>query len=96
MGYKLRMSRLDSAFVRFSAALDALDAAVQRRLKREEAGHAALRDISLLREEKSRLHAELERMRSECNAHEALNDHVAGRLDGAIREIRAALEPENA
>jgi chromosome segregation ATPase len=90
------MSRLDSALARFSEALEALDRMVQARLAAEDALPAAERQIAELRADKVRLEAELERLAEERRRLEGLNDHVAGRLDTAIRDIRAVLAVEAA
>jgi predicted nucleic acid-binding Zn-ribbon protein len=90
------MSRLDSSLARFSAALDALERVAQARLSAEDQLPAAQKLIAELQADKARLEDELERLLDERDRLEGVNDHVAGRLDGAIRDIRAALATEAA
>ena len=90
------MSRLDSALARFSAALDALERAAQARLASEDALPAAQKLIDTLQADKARLERELERLTDERLRLENVYDEIAGRLDGAIRGIRAALATEAA
>lgn len=88
------MSRLDSALVRFSAALDALEQAAQARLRAEDQLPAALAQIAALKADKAQLEAELEALLDERERLEGVNDAVATRLDTAIRDIRSALATE--
>jgi Domain of unknown function (DUF4164) len=57
---------------------------------------AAQRLIAELRTDNARLEEELARMLVERERLEGVNDEVAGRLDTAIRDIRAALATEAA
>jgi predicted nucleic acid-binding Zn-ribbon protein len=90
------MSRLDSALARFSAALDSLERAAQTRLTSEDQLPALRKTIVQLQADKARLEAELARLADERARLEGVNDEVAGRLDTAIRDIRAALATEAA
>lgn len=87
------MSRLDSAIARFTQALERLEAAVKR-----GNGHALspfdeglAKELNALKEDRARLADELTRLNVEKVALEGFTDEVAGRLEGAIREIRAVL-----
>lgn len=90
------MSRLDSALARFSAALDALEAIAHARLAAEDALPGAQRLIAELKADKVRLEAELDRLYAERARLDGVNDEVAGRLDAAIGDIRAALAADAA
>jgi hypothetical protein len=85
------MSRLDSAVARFSTALDRLDAALTQREAKLRLDETLVRELAGLKDDRLRLAAELERLNSEKVALEGFTDEVAGRLEGAIREIRAVL-----
>ena len=86
------MSRLDSAIARFTAALERLEGIAKR-------GNGPLapldeglsKELNALREDRARLADELTRLNVEKIALEGFTDEVAGRLEGAIREIRAVL-----
>lgn len=87
------MTRLDSAIHRFTTALERLEAAVRR-----GNGHAMspfddglARELNALKEDRARLADELSRLNVEKVALEGFTEEVAGRLEGAIREIRAVL-----
>jgi predicted nucleic acid-binding Zn-ribbon protein len=90
------MSRLDSALARFSEALEALDRVVQTRLAADDALPAAERQIATLKADKAQLETELARLTAERRRLEGLNDHVAGRLDATIRDLRTVLAAEAA
>ena len=87
------MSRLDSAIARFTAALERLEGAAKRKtasaLSPFDDGLA--NELNALREDRARLADELTRLNVEKVALEGFTDEVAGRLEGAIREIRAVL-----
>lgn len=87
------MSRLDSAIRRFNAALERLEVAARR-----TNGHAPssfddtlAKELNALREDRAKLADELSRLNVEKVALEGFTEEVAGRLEGAIREIRAVL-----
>ena len=52
---------------------------------------ALVRELAGLKQDRAHLAAELERLSGEKVALEGFTDEVAGRLEGAIREIRAVL-----
>jgi len=85
------MSRLDSAMARFKAAIDRLEGALAQRQASEQRDEILARELAGLKDDRARLAAELERLNGEKVALEGFTDEVAGRLEGAIREIRAVL-----
>lgn len=87
------MKKLDSAIARFNAALERLEVAAK-----SGNGHATSAfgdeiegELNALKEDRARLADELSRLNVEKVALEGFTDEVAGRLEGAIREIRAVL-----
>lgn len=87
------MTRLDSAIRRFTEALERLEAAARR-----SNGHALspfddqiTSELNALKEDRAKLADELTRLNIEKVALEGFTEEVAGRLEGAIREIRAVL-----
>lgn len=76
---------------RFSAALDRLETSLAQRESAQRLDETLARELDGLKEDRERLAAELERLSSEKVALEGFTDEVAGRLEGAIREIRAVL-----
>lgn len=76
---------------RFSAALDRLEASLAQREAKQRLDETLARELAGLKEDRTRLATELERLHSEKVALEGFTDEVAGRLEGAIREIRAVL-----
>lgn len=91
------MSKLDSAMERFSAALDRLEAGINKRVLQARAAGgddvALQREIAALREDRSRLADELDRMKAHARELDETANDVSARLDEAIEGIRAVLEP---
>ncbi|MFN9542894.1 MAG: DUF4164 family protein [Alphaproteobacteria bacterium] len=90
------MSKLDSAIRNFNAALDRLEEAARNRGARAPGEQASIEqeiavELRALKEDRARLAEELNRLNVEKIALEGVTDEVAGRLEGAIREIRAVL-----
>ena len=97
------MKKLDSAIKRFNSALERLEIATQEKAPATNgAAHATngaaqpfereiAVELSALKEDRARLADELTRLNVEKIALEGFTDEVAGRLEGAIREIRAVL-----
>lgn len=76
---------------RFSAALDKLETALARQAGKAQLDETLSQELAGLKEDRARLAAELELLHGEKVALEGFTDEVAGRLEGAIREIRAVL-----
>jgi hypothetical protein len=88
------MSETDSVEIasrRLGLALDALDAAVERRVQadRDDAGLAG--QVDALGADRARLAAELDQEAARARALESTNREVGRRLDAAIDTIRAVL-----
>ena len=86
------MSKLEQSLERFSKAIDAVEAAMNRKLQRTKAVDALQQEIAALRQDRARLAEELDELKAETRALEGVTDQVASRLDTAIRDIRAVLE----
>ena len=89
------MKKLDSALKRFNSALERLETAAREKPSVSNGTGTFEREIavelSALKEDRARLADELTRLNVEKIALEGFTDEVAGRLEGAIREIRAVL-----
>ena len=86
-------STIETTTRRLQSALDALDAAVGRRLERDQ-GHAALASqVHAFDSDRARLAAELDAAAARARALETANREVAARLDAAIAAIRTIIEP---
>jgi hypothetical protein len=86
-------STIETATRRLQSALDALDAAVGRRLEHDQ-GHAALASqVHAFDSDRARLAAELDVAAARGRALETANREVAARLDAAIASIRTIVEP---
>jgi ferredoxin-NADP reductase len=90
------MNKIDSAINKFNIALDRLEEAASARGTRSVAGPSAFEqeiaaELRALKADRARLADELNRLNVEKVALEGFTDEVAGRLEGAIREIRAVL-----
>jgi hypothetical protein len=85
---------IEAATLRLSAALDALESAIERRheVDREVEGHAAR--VHAFGVDRSRLADELDREQARAQTLERSNREIAARLDAAIATIRSVLESE--
>ena len=85
------ISPIETATKRLQSALDALDAALERRLERDR-GQAALADqVHAFGADRARLAAELDAAAARSRRLESANREVAQRLDAAIETIRSVV-----
>jgi hypothetical protein len=85
-------SALEAATRRLSAALEALEAAVERRCDADRDEDELAARIHALGADRSRLADELDGALVRARALERANREVAGRLDSAIETIRTVIE----
>jgi Domain of unknown function (DUF4164) len=85
-------SAIDAAAKRLALALDALDAAVGRRIDADRAEVGLAEQLHQLGADRSRLAADLDAAIARSRSLETTNREVAQRLDVAIDTIRAVLE----
>ena len=85
-------SAIDAAAKRLALALDALEAALERRREadRSEAGLAA--QVQALGNDRSQLAADLDQQVARARRLETTNREIARRLDVAIDTIRSVVE----
>lgn len=86
---------LEAATRRLSAALDALEAATERRRDADRGEDELASRIHALGSDRSRLADELDGALVRARALERVNRDVAHRLDGAIETIRSVVEGES-
>jgi chromosome segregation ATPase len=88
-------SAIDAAAKRLALALDALEAALDRRREadRSEAGLAA--QLHALGSDRSQLAADLDAQVARARRLETTNREIARRLDVAIDTIRSVVEPHD-
>jgi hypothetical protein len=85
-------STIDAATRRLALALDALEAAVERRSDADR-GESALADqLQILGADRARLASELDAAAARARRLESANRAIAQRLDVAIDTVRAVLE----
>ena len=84
-------STIDHAVKRLALALDALDAAVERRRDSDRDEETLSQQLHDLGTDRSRLAAALDGETSRARRLEATNREIAERLDGAIASIQAVL-----
>ena len=87
-------SAIDAATGRLAAALDALEAAVERRRDTDKSESALAAQIHALGSDRSRLASELDTATARARALETTNRDIAQRLDVAIDTIRSVLEAQ--
>lgn len=85
---------LDAAIRRLTAALDELQAVVERRQEHDRSQDNLAARIQALGADRSRLADELDHSLSRSRTLEDANRSIAERIDGAIDTIRAVLKSE--
>jgi hypothetical protein len=85
-------STIDAATRRLALALDALEAAVERRSDADRGEDALVDQLQMLGADRSRLASELDAATGRARRLELANRDIAQRLDAAIDAIRAVLE----
>jgi hypothetical protein len=85
-------SAIDAAVKRLQLALDALDAAVERRQDADRSEEALAAQVQALGLDRSKLAAALDGETARSRKVEATNHEVAERLDKAIASIRSVLD----
>lgn len=85
-------SPLDTAVKRLALALDALDAAVERRSEADRSDQGLAAQVHALSTDRSRLAASLDGETARGKALEANNREIARRLDVAIETIRDVIQ----
>jgi hypothetical protein len=83
---------IDAASRRLSAALDALEAATERRREADRGEETLAAQIHALGADRSRLAADLDSQLARSRRLEAANREVSRRLDVAVETIRSVLE----
>jgi len=85
-------SAIDAASRRLAAALDALEAAAERRREADHGEDTLAAQVHALGSDRSKLAADLDAQAARANRLEATNREVAQRLDSAIDTIRTVLD----
>ncbi|MFN3657570.1 MAG: DUF4164 family protein [Pseudolabrys sp.] len=88
----MEQSAIDTAVRRLALALDALDAAVERRREADGSAEALAAQVQALGLDRSKLAAALDGETARARTLEATNREVAERLDAAIAGVRAVLD----
>jgi Rad3-related DNA helicase len=87
-------SAIEAATRRLAAALDALEAAVERRREADRSEGALAAQVQALGTDRSKLASELDGVTAHSRRLEATNRDIAQRLDVAIDSIRAVIEAQ--
>jgi hypothetical protein len=85
---------IDAAIRRLTAALDELEAVVDRRQEHDRGQDNLAARIQALGADRSRLADELDHSMSRSRTLEDANRNIAERIDGAIETIRSVLKSE--
>ena len=83
---------IEAATERLSLALEALEAATERRREADRAESTLSEHVHVLGSDRARLAGELDEATARARALEAANREVAQRIDQAIETIRGVLE----
>ena len=87
-------SAIEAATRRLAAALDALEAAVERRREADRSEGALAAQVQALGTDRSNLASELDTVSARSRKLEDTNREIAQRLDVAIDAIRAVIEAQ--
>jgi len=87
-------SAIEAATRRLAAALDGLEAAVERRREADRSESALAAQVQALGTDRSRLASELDGAAARSRQLESANREIAQRLDVAIESIRAVIETQ--
>jgi hypothetical protein len=87
-------SATEAATRRLAAALDALEAAVERRREADRSEGALAAQVQALGTDRSKLAADLDTATARSRKLESTNRDIAQRLDVAIDSIRAVIETQ--
>jgi hypothetical protein len=82
----------ETANKRLTLALDALEAAVERRRKADRSEDGLAEQLQVLGNDRARLAAELDVASARARQLETANRDVAGRIEGAMSAIRKVIE----
>ncbi len=85
-------SAIDAATKRLALALDALDAAIERRREADRGQEGLAAQLHALGTDRSRLASDLDAAVAHARSLETTNREIARRLDVAIDTIRSVLE----
>jgi uncharacterized protein DUF4164 len=85
-------SAIDAASRRLGLAMDALEAAVERRREAARGQSDLSEQLHALGTDRSRLASDLDTAASRIRTLETTNREIARRLDGAIESVRNVLE----
>ncbi len=86
---------IETASRRLAQALDALDAAAERRRETDRGDEAMAAQLHLHGADRSRLASELDGASARARVLEAANREVGQRIDGAIATIKSVLASED-
>jgi chromosome segregation ATPase len=85
---------IEAAAARLSLALDALDAAAERRREADRESQALAGQVHAIGSDRARLASELDEATARAKELEAANREVGARIDQAIATIRTVLESD--
>ena len=87
-------SAIDTATRRLAAALDGLEAALDRRSEADARAAALTDQIALLGVDRSRLASELDRQMARTHRLRAANEEVSRRLDAVTETVRSVVDEQ--
>ena len=87
-------SEIEQATSRLTQALNALDAAVDRRIEMDRSRTILVDQMHALDADRAKLAADLDKETARARRLETANRDIARRLDGAIENIRNVLEAQ--
>ena len=86
---------IEQATQRLTKAMDALDAAIERRIDADRGRNVLVGQVHALDADRSKLAADLDRETAKARRLEAANRDIARRLDAAMENVRSVLEAQD-
>jgi uncharacterized protein DUF4164 len=86
---------IEQATRRLTQAMDALDAAVERRIESDRTRTILVEQVHALDADRAKLAADLDRETAKARRLETANRDIARRLDAAMDNVRSVLEAQD-
>ncbi|MGI9415242.1 MAG: DUF4164 family protein [Hyphomicrobiales bacterium] len=84
-------SKIELALARFESAISSVEVAVMKAQQSNHSHETLGQEVVALRDDRSRLAAELDEVKAAMRAQEEVNAQISARVDGVMHNIRTIL-----
>ena len=84
-------SKIELALARFESAISSVEVAVMKAQQSNQSHETLGQEVVALRDDRSRLAAELDEVKAAMRAQEEVNAQISARVDGVMHNIRTIL-----